>query len=116
MQALPPIYSVLVDLGPFREGGEAMLRVLRDTHFSGLSVQLAQEIGDPAELICQYTQKHATDRTMMSTRGCGVFRHTLLGSGAPKVPHDLLVPVWTNAMMRLIYGKLEATSCALSGA
>jgi len=54
-------------------------------------------LGDPAEMIAEFTRDNAVDLVMIPTHGHGLFRRMLLGSVASKVLHDVHCPVWTAA-------------------
>ena len=65
--------------------------------FAQFKVEQFAELGEPAEAITSFADKHAVDLIMMPTHGYGPFRTLLLGSVAAKVLHDAKCPVWTAA-------------------
>ncbi len=77
----------------------ALLENLNNVPVEGLEAAPARltALGDPADMIAQFTRDNAVDLVMIPTHGHGLFRRLLLGSVAAKVLHDVHCPVWTAA-------------------
>ncbi|MBZ5637065.1 MAG: universal stress protein [Acidobacteriia bacterium] len=60
------------------------------------SAQRICVVGDPATEIVEAARSWTPDMIMMTTRGFGFYRPTLLGSVTAKVLHDVEFPVWTD--------------------
>jgi nucleotide-binding universal stress UspA family protein len=65
--------------------------------FTGLTVNRAAMLGEPAREITDFVAANKVDLVMMPTHGYRPFRQLLLGSVTSKVLHDTQVPVWTAA-------------------
>jgi len=80
-----------------RQPREAALRDFGGTALAGLPVSRIVEIGEPADCIVEFVERHGIDLIFMPTHGHGRFRRLLLGSVTSKVLHDAKCPVWTTA-------------------
>ncbi len=88
-------YMSLADTQAIRDARQGEFEQYLKDRFTGLRVQRILEEGDPARIINQFAEEHASDLIMLPTHGYGVFRSLLLGSVTAKVLHDALCPVWT---------------------
>ncbi len=74
--------------------------------------------GDPASTIVHFAHSESFDLIMMATRGCGPFRHFVLGSVTAKVLHDTHLPVWTGVHVEEMKGSptvfIRSIICAVN--
>lgn len=75
---------------------QALLNAFLTKDLGYCSAQRVCVVGDPATEVVETARSWAPDLIMMSTRGFGFYRPTLLGSVAAKVLHDVECPVWTD--------------------
>ena len=75
---------------------QALLEAFLTKELAYCSAQKICVVGDPATQIVETARSWAPDLIMMSTRGFGFYRPTLLGSVTAKVLHDVEAPVWTD--------------------
>lgn len=69
-------------------------------HNGNVQCQLYE--GDPAGTIVEFAHALAVDAIVLATRGCGLFRRSILGSVTAKVLHDVACPVWTGVHVELM--------------
>jgi nucleotide-binding universal stress UspA family protein len=87
-----------------RQPREAALRDFGSNTFAGLPVSRIVEIGEPADCIAEFVDRHGVDLIFIPTHGRGRFRRLLLGSVTAKVLHDAKCPVWTTAHSECLEG------------
>ncbi len=75
---------------------QALLDAFLTKELAYCSAQRVCVVGDPATEIVETARSWAPDLIMMTTRGFGFYRPTLLGSVTGKVLHDVEFPVWTD--------------------
>jgi len=97
-----PEKVVEIDVPRLREESGQSLRKFAQTEFPGSEIAIVADLGDPAQLIEETSQRLSADLIMMPTRGRGRFRAALLGSVTTKVLHDLIIPVWTDVHQEAI--------------
>jgi len=60
---------------------------------AGIATRHVVLVGDPAEVVADYVERHACNAVVMGTRGLGRVTGLVLGSVASKLIHLLKVPV-----------------------
>ena len=79
---------------PLREAGGALLAsAKRALDVAGIENQMHVEIGEPAQVICDFAKRYHCELIAMGTRGMGAVSGLVLGSVATKVLHLSPVPV-----------------------
>lgn len=75
------------------EGQKALDPVKHLVENAGVTCSVKVLVGQVAETIVEYAEKHACDQIIMGTRGLGQISGLLLGSVAAKVIHSADIPI-----------------------
>jgi nucleotide-binding universal stress UspA family protein len=72
---------------------EILDSMLEDLDLTGVEYQLVEDIGDPARMLVEYSEKMGADLLIVGKRGAGLIERMVLGSVANRVVHDAPCPV-----------------------
>jgi nucleotide-binding universal stress UspA family protein len=91
LEGAPPSPEVLAEA--IAGGGEELNKLIESLDTSGVDIETAEELGDPASKIIAVVEQTGADLLVVGKRGAGLVERVMLGSVADRLAHHAPCPL-----------------------